>query len=55
MLLGYGYFLSPILKGAGISAAWVLYNERAEAASAAPAEPSVDVCLFQRYDLIISR
>jgi hypothetical protein len=55
MLLGYGYFMAPILRGTGVSAAWVSYNARADANGAAPAEAAVNVCLFQRYDLIISR
>jgi hypothetical protein len=55
MLLGYGYFLSPVLRGAGLTPAWIAYNTRADANGAAPAEPAVNVCLFQRYDLIISR
>lgn len=55
MLLGYGYFMAPTLKGAGLTAAWVAYNTRADANGAAPAEPAVNVCLFQRYDLIIKR
>jgi len=55
MLLGYGYFLSPILKGAGLTAAWVAYNKRCDDDTANTPEPAVNVCLFQRYDLIISR
>ena len=55
MLLGYGYFMAPVLRGTGFSASWVAYNTRANANGAAPAEPAVNVCLFQRYALIISR
>lgn len=55
MLIGYGYFMAPILRGTGVSAAWIAYNARAAANGAAPAEAAVNVCLFQRYDLIISR
>lgn len=55
MLLGYGYFMAPILRGTGVSAAWLAYNARADADGAPPAEAAVNVCLFQRYDLIISR
>lgn len=55
MLLGYGYLMAPILRGTGVSAAWVAYNARATADGALSPEPAVNVCLFQRYDLIISR